>query len=92
MLDKCLNPECSEPFLYLHVGRLFRFERQPHSNISAPEPAAVLGRNSWEFFWLCENCAGRYTLLMQPDGTIEMVARLPKKTVALRPQKKRKSA
>ena len=91
MLDKCLNPECSEPFLYLRVGRLFRFERRPRSGVDAPE-AAVLGRTSWEFFWLCENCANHYTLVMQPDGTIEMAARPSKKPLPRSPQKKRKSA
>ena len=92
MLDKCLNPECSRPFLYLRVGRLFRFERHPRSHINTPEPAAVLGRNSSEFFWLCENCASRYTLLIQPEGMIEMVARPAKKAMPSRPEKKRRAA
>jgi len=28
MISKCANPACSARFLYLHEGKLFRFERE----------------------------------------------------------------
>ncbi len=64
MLDKCLNPECSKPFLYLHHGRLFHFERAMNARapMFAPGTATVAVRHSSEFFWLCDNCSHRFTL------------------------------
>jgi hypothetical protein len=50
MLSKCANPGCPAPFLYLHQGRLFRFD------FGSDSPAGQSGRNL-EFFWLCDQCA-----------------------------------
>ena len=32
MISKCANPGCSTRFLYLHSGKLFRFEREPRED------------------------------------------------------------
>ena len=62
MLSKCANPGCPAPFLYLHQGKLFRwdtnFEVSPTDATSeAKRPVRRL-----EFFWLCDQCAVLVTL------------------------------
>lgn len=65
MVSKCANPECSAPFLYLHQGKLFRIEtegpkdrrRQLGVEVGFHKPLRRL-----EFYWLCEDCAGKMTL------------------------------
>lgn len=66
MISKCANPACSAPFLYLHSGKLFRFEREA---IEDKQP--LLGFDSTvrkhstgvEFYWLCQNCSATLTLI-----------------------------
>lgn len=61
MLSKCSNPGCSAHFRYLHSGRLFRFDARNYAvagngaNWEAPKKV--------EFFWLCEACSGKFTLI-----------------------------
>ncbi len=61
MVSKCSNPHCSASFLYLHIGKLFRFD-------TSGEPE-MLGWDSpkrvkkAQFFWLCEACVKRFTLV-----------------------------
>ena len=75
MLSKCANPDCSEPFLYLHRGKLFRWERRaPAANI---EPRAFEKKSplSIEYFWLCDTCATQLTLVRTEKGvTVTPVA------------------
>lgn len=65
MIEKCANPECSAEFRYLSRGRLFSFELRnptgscrdgPRQICEKKPPYAVVN------FWLCENCAPRFTL------------------------------
>jgi len=70
MLSKCANPGCRAPFLYLHAGRLFRFDTGLES--PAQETTKKATRRI-EFFWLCEECAGRPTLHYQPGVGIATV-------------------
>ena len=77
MISKCANPACWNRFLYLHTGRLFRFERRPLDKHSldkeqkgaslAEGSAASLRKDSRsvEFFWLCDDCAAVMTLVYQ---------------------------
>jgi hypothetical protein len=65
MISKCANPGCSARFLYLHSGKLFRFEREPQEDrglLMGFDPALHKHSTGVEFFWLCETCAQRVTL------------------------------
>ena len=62
MISKCANPACSARFLYLHTGKLYRFERENRDD-TQPLPEARRPARSLEFFWLCEKCALSLTLV-----------------------------
>jgi hypothetical protein len=66
MISKCANPACSSRFLYLHEGKLYRFERAAESDTKL-----LLGFDrslrkhspGVEFYWLCERCAASLKLI-----------------------------
>ena len=65
MISKCANPACSARFLYLHSGKLFRFEREASEDkepLLGFDPALHKHSTGVEFFWLCENCSTTLTL------------------------------
>jgi hypothetical protein len=65
MVSKCANPECSAPFLYFHQGKLFRLETEGrHDRRRHLGDDTGVGRNlrRIEFYWLCDECAGKMTL------------------------------
>jgi hypothetical protein len=67
MLSKCANPECSTRFLYMRGGKLFRWDQLQgvkDSNAS-PGPAIKGDSRRVEFFWLCEKCAPRMTVVFR---------------------------
>jgi hypothetical protein len=71
MISKCANPACSARFLYLHEGKLFRFEReakQDKERLLGFDPTVRKHSNDVEFFWLCEQCSATMTLTYQ-NGT-----------------------
>ena len=59
MLSKCANPGCPAPFLYLHQGKLFRFDTGPKSLAAQTTEKPV---HRIEFFWLCGECVAKVTL------------------------------
>jgi hypothetical protein len=67
MISKCANPTCSARFLYLHEGKLFRFERDANNDtelLLGFDPTLQHKHSPGvEFFWLCRNCAARMTLI-----------------------------
>ncbi|HXY51769.1 MAG TPA: hypothetical protein VEI01_20140 [Terriglobales bacterium] len=69
MISKCANPACSARFLYLHSGKLFRFEREAQED-DGPflgfDPSVRKHSQGVEFFWLCEACAAVMTLVYYP--------------------------
>ena len=70
MISKCANPTCSARFLYLHEGKLFRFERQARSDnqlLLGFDPTLHKHSSGVEFFWLCRNCAATMTLIYCKD-------------------------
>jgi hypothetical protein len=72
MVSKCSNPLCSASFLYLHIGKLFRFDtpsEQGRTVGNAPKPFKKI-----EFFWLCEGCATKFTLVMDAQTVARVVA------------------
>jgi hypothetical protein len=60
MLSKCANPACSSTFLYLHEGRIFRLELN-HPAVDRHSPP----RRSFEYFWLCSECAPSLTVAFE---------------------------
>ena len=64
MVSKCANPDCSASFRYFRQGKLFRVDTltglEGHRAMYG-EP----GTSTWrlEFFWLCEACATKMTLI-----------------------------
>jgi hypothetical protein len=66
MISKCANPACSARFLYLHEGRLFRFEREACADtefLLGFDPTLRKHSTGVEFFWLCTQCATTMTLI-----------------------------
>ena len=59
MVSKCANPECSEEFRYLHLGKLFQLTPTPDLPASNGEFYPAL----YERFWLCERCCKEMTLV-----------------------------
>jgi len=55
MISKCANPDCAIIF-DCRQGRFFRFRK------SYPDGAAPANTHSVQHFWLCDRCAGIYTL------------------------------
>ena len=68
MVSKCANPDCSATFHYFHKGRLFRMETE-----AGPERRRTMGDDQatrkplrrLEFYWLCEDCAEKMTLVFE---------------------------
>lgn len=66
MVSKCANPNCAASFLYFHVGKLFRVDTSAGS-----DRRRSLGQDEFtdrrlrrvEFYWLCESCAPKMTLV-----------------------------
>jgi hypothetical protein len=74
MLSKCANPGCPAPFLYLHQGRLFRFDIGSDSPAGKSKlRAAQQTARNLEFFWLCDQCATRLTLSYQKGVGVKTV-------------------
>ena len=77
MLSKCANPGCPAPFLYLHQGKLFRFETEG----DVPAGASPKTARNLEFFWLCDECSATLTVSYQSGVGIK-VAPLSKKPLS----------
>jgi hypothetical protein len=75
MVSKCANPDCSVPFRYFHTGKLFRAEiaagldrrRTLDQEARQNRPLRRL-----EFFWLCEDCAGKMTLIFNEESGVSV--------------------
>jgi hypothetical protein len=68
MVAKCANPACSERFLRLHQGKLFRWDgvnaQQRLTRSSGPDARKA---RKVEFFWLCGDCAREMTIVFDPE-------------------------
>jgi hypothetical protein len=75
MLSKCANPDCSASFRYFHTGKLFRADiavgldrrRTLGQDDRRDKPLRRL-----EFFWLCEDCAGRMTVSFDKETGVKV--------------------
>lgn len=68
MLSKCANPDCSESFIYLRKGKLFRLDAakisvSPTETNGAPDVKKPVRKV--EFFWLCDGCSSKMTLIVR---------------------------
>lgn len=70
MISKCANPLCTAPFRTLRKGRLIVFHLRQR-------PIAEAEAREFEPFWFCEECSGRFTLLLTPGGEYVCVPKLP---------------
>lgn len=62
MVRKCANPSCVSLFLYYRGGRVLLLNLDQSANDSNDVESTKL-----EYFWLCEECAPRMTVI--PDQT-----------------------
>ena len=75
MVSKCANPNCAASFRYFHIGRLFRMETS-----SGLERRRSMGQDEVlsrplrriEFYWLCENCASKMTLVWDENSGVSV--------------------
>ncbi len=73
MVSKCANPSCAVTFRYFHQGKLFRLEteagldrrRALGNDDSMKKPLRRI-----EFYWLCEDCAGKMTLVFEKGAGV----------------------
>jgi hypothetical protein len=73
MISNCANPGCSARFLYLHSGKLFRFEREPREDtelLMGFDPTVHKHSTGVEFYWLCETCAKKVTLTYHRESGV----------------------
>lgn len=67
MVDKCINPNCQKPLHYLRDGRVFLFSRK-NTGENAKLPHRL------EHYWLCGECAQQWTLKMDAECGVQVVA------------------
>ena len=73
MVSKCANPECSASFRYFHTGKLFRIETsggQDRRRAMGRDDELIKPLRRLEFFWLCERCASRMTLVYDKESGV----------------------
>jgi hypothetical protein len=81
MLSRCANSECCKPFLRLREGKLFlvETERLAKSGQSTAPPFVRARRQQRlvEHYWLCDDCAVKWTLVYNPNHGVAL-APLPR--------------
>jgi hypothetical protein len=77
MLSHCANLQCSKPFLRLREGRLFLVETSVIADRPGPNRRAGAAQRKTpkrvEYFWLCDQCAPRWTLVQDGGREIALV-------------------
>jgi hypothetical protein len=78
MLSQCSNPQCRKPFLRLGEGKLFLVETKrvtkPGESASPPFVRARKLQRRVEHYWLCDGCAGEWTLVSDRDNGVALAA------------------
>jgi hypothetical protein len=77
MLSKCANPVCSNTFLYLRQGKLFRLE-VPVGDQTVPDGSVNAktspnGRLRDEYFWLCETCCPNFKVVREQGVGLKVI-------------------
>ena len=66
MVAKCANPECSERFMRLHQGKLFRWDgANARRHLTRGTGTETKKARKVEFFWVCGNCAREMTVVFK---------------------------
>jgi hypothetical protein len=77
MLSHCANPQCSKPFLRLREGRLFLVETSVMAERADLKKRAGAPQRKTpkrvEYFWLCDQCAPRWTLVQDGGRDIALI-------------------
>jgi hypothetical protein len=77
LLSKCANPSCSASFRYLHEGKLFRIDVQVQPDLALAKGEGDSYRRTLpsrlEFFWLCDSCSNRMTVVYTSDRGVAVV-------------------
>jgi hypothetical protein len=66
MMDRCANPACAKPLVYLREGRVFAFDVAAQTDGIGFKKTRHL-----EHFWLCGACARSMTIV-QHEGAVEV--------------------
>jgi len=76
MLSHCANLQCRKPFLRLREGKLFLVEIEPTNKPGQPSfPPSLRARQQQrpvEHYWLCDDCAVRWTLVYDRERGIAL--------------------
>ncbi len=76
MLSHCANPQCSKPFLRLRDGKLFLVETdrvaRPGEPAAPPFIRARQVQRSVEHWWLCDDCAAKWTLIYDRENGVAL--------------------
>jgi hypothetical protein len=64
VLSKCAHPVCFAQFRYLRLGKVFK--------VRMPVLTDRSGEYRVEYFWLCENCAQAFKVVLK-DGAVMTV-------------------
>ena len=86
MLSKCANPSCSAAFLYFHRGQLYRVEKR-NSKSNTDDSVPMTNKKpvrSVEYYWLCESCAARWTLVKGEGGVVALNPVVAREALVLR--------
>ena len=71
MVTKCANPQCATPFRYLRGGKLIAIPKTPNQADCCPPAVAI------ECFWLCDECAPLFSLIVKRGAGLVCVPKLP---------------
>jgi len=74
MLNKCANPACSTPLIYLREGKIFMMDQSADPKFKIP----VKSKGHVEHFWLCGPCSRRLTVVYQPGNGVGVLPKEPK--------------
>ena len=76
MLSQCANTECGRPFLRLREGKLFLVETErlakPGEPAAPPFVRARQQQRSVDHYWLCDECAKKWTLIYDRNHGIAL--------------------
>lgn len=74
MLDKCVNPQCDTPLLYLRDGKVIRVDETRLVAASKCRDSKSIGKmdsvRKVEHFWLCGSCLKNYDVVFRPETGI----------------------
>lgn len=68
MVNNCANPACNKSLHYLREGRIFLFFQKKTSRMNDKLPQCL------EHFWLCGDCAKTWTLGMDRENCLQLIA------------------